>query len=136
LSFPFRHSYSGQRAISVPVTLSSSASSYVDVLAKLDTGSTYCIFDGTYAVLLGLDLYSGISQWIRTATGAFQAFGHEVTLSVFDFEWQAVVYFAEGETLSLNVLGRFGFFDRFQIGLVDYDEQLYLGLHGQDESLA
>jgi hypothetical protein len=105
----------------------------VDLLAKLDTGSTCCIFERSYSALLGLDLYSGISQRIRTATGAFQTFGHEVTLSVFDFEWQAVVYFVESESFSLNVLGRFGFLDRLRIAVVDYEEQLYLALHGQDE---
>jgi len=98
LSFPFLHSYSGQSAITDPVTLSSGASAYVDLLAKLDAGSTYCVFDRAYAALLGLDLHSGVSQRIRTATGAFQTYGHEVTLAVFDFEWQAVVYFAENET--------------------------------------
>jgi hypothetical protein len=55
-----------------------------------------------------------------------------VTVSVFDLEWQAVVYFAESDSLALNVLGRFGFLDRLQIARVDYDEQLYLGLYGQE----
>lgn len=93
LSFPLLHSYSGQSAITVPLTLSTGASSYVDLLAKVDTGSTYCVFDRTYAALLGLNLHSGVHQKIRTATGAFQTYGHEVTLAVFGFEWQAVVYF-------------------------------------------
>jgi hypothetical protein len=110
----------------------SAPSQYVDLLAKLDTGSTYCIFNRSYSTLLGLDLYSGISQRIRTATGTFQTYGHEVTISVFDLEWQAVVYFAESDSLSLNVLGRFGFLDRLRIAVVDYDEQLYLGLYGQE----
>jgi hypothetical protein len=66
LTFPFLHSYSGQSAISIPLTLMSAPSRYVDLPAKLDTGSTYCIFDKSYSTLLGLDLYSGISQRIRT----------------------------------------------------------------------
>ncbi|MGO8815416.1 MAG: hypothetical protein ACLQVG_12245 [Terriglobia bacterium] len=105
---------------------------HVDLLAKLDTGSTYCIFSRSYSALLGLDLYSGISQRMRTATGAFQTFGHEVTVSVFNLEWQAVVYFAESDALSLNVLGRFGFLDRLRIAVVDYDEQLFMGLYEQE----
>ena len=72
LTFPFLHSYSGQNVISIPLTLMSAPSQYVDLLAKLDTGSTYCIFNRSYSTLLGLDLYSRISQRIRTATGAFQ----------------------------------------------------------------
>lgn len=110
----------------------SSPLQHVDLLAKLDTGSTYCIFSRSYSALLGLDLYSGISQRMRTATGAFQTFGHEVTVSVFNLEWQAVVYFAESDALSLNVLGRFGFLDRLRIAVVDYDEQLFMGLYEQE----
>ncbi|MFZ0890639.1 MAG: hypothetical protein WA005_19540 [Candidatus Binataceae bacterium] len=104
----------------------------MDLLAKLDTGSTYCILNRSYSALLGLDLQSGISQWMRTATGAFQTYGHEVTVSVFDLEWQAFVYFAESDSFSLNVLGRSGFLDRLRVAVVDYDQQLYLGLYGQE----
>ena len=132
LTFPFLHSYSGQGAISIPVTLMSADSRYVDLLAKLDTGSTCCIFNKGYSTLLGLDLYSGVAQRIRTATGAFQTYGHEVTVSVFGLEWQPVVYFAESDSFPLNLLGRFGFLDRLRIAVVDYDEQLYLGLYGQE----
>jgi hypothetical protein len=133
LTFPILHSYSGQNAISIPLTLMSAPARYVDLLGKLDTGSTYCIFNRSYSTLLGLDLHSGISQRIRTATGAFQTYGHEVTVSVFDLEWQAVIYyFAESDSYSLNVLGRFGFLDRLRVALVDYEERLYLGLYAQE----
>jgi hypothetical protein len=132
LTFPFRHSYSGEVAITVPLTLRSTPSNYVDLLPKLDTGSTYCVFQRSYAALLGLDLNSGFPQRIATATGDFQTFGHEVSLSVFDFEWQAMVFFAESESFSLNVVGRIGFLDRVRIGVLDYDEQIYLGLYGQE----
>jgi len=131
LTFSILHSYAGQGALSIPLTLMSGPSSYVDLLAKLDTGSTYCIFSRSYSDLLGLDLHSGVPQRMHTATGAFQTYGHEVTVSVFGLEWQAVVYFAESESLALNVLGRFGFLDRLRIGVVDYDEQLYLGRYEQ-----
>ena len=127
LIFPLRHSYSGQNAISIPLTLTAEPPVHIDLLAKLDTGSTFCVFSKSYATLLGLDLHSGIAQRIRTATGAFQAFGHELTVSVFDLEWQATVYFAESDTLKLNVVGRTGFLDRLQIALDDYDQRLYIG---------
>lgn len=100
------------------------------MLAKLDTGSTYGIFQRSYAALLGLDLTSGVPVSIATATGAFRAYGHEVTISVFDFEWEAVVYFAEPEAFSLDVLGRFGFLDRLRLAIVDHDELLYLAPYG------
>lgn len=101
----------------------------VGVLAKLDTGSTYCIFENGYADLLGLEITSGIEEKIFTATGSFYCYGHELTVSVFDMEWQAVVYFAEHHAFSLNVVGRVGFFDRLRVGLIDYEQLIYMGLY-------
>jgi hypothetical protein len=129
LDFPHRHSYDLDSAIAVPVLLLSDINTYVDFSAKLDTGSTYCIFQRKYADWLGLNLTSGVETRIATATGSFYCYGHELTLSVFDLEWQAVVYFAEMETFAVNVLGRAGFLDRLQVGIVDYERLLYLGLY-------
>lgn len=47
------------------------------------------------------------------------------------FEWQVVVYFAEREAFNINVVGRIGFLDRLQVGIVDYEQLLYLGLYDQ-----
>jgi hypothetical protein len=66
---------------------------------------------------------------MATATGYFYCYGHEVTMSVFDLEWQATVYFAEPEAFSLNVVGRVGFLDRLRVGIVDYEQLVYLGLY-------
>ncbi|HJQ24557.1 MAG TPA: hypothetical protein VKA60_11630 [Blastocatellia bacterium] len=131
LEFPHRHSYIRHLAITIPIILVSDADNRVAVSAKLDTGSTYCIFERKYADLLELPLTLGIEERISTATGSFYCYGHELTLSMFDLEWQAVVYFAEMEAFSLNVVGRAGFLDRLQIGVVDYDQLLYLGLYDQ-----
>jgi hypothetical protein len=38
-----------------------------------------------------------------------------------------VVYFAEQENFPVNVVGRIGFLDHLQVGLVDYEQLLYLG---------
>jgi hypothetical protein len=53
-------------------------------------------------------------------------------VSVFDIEWQAVVYFAEHDAFRPSVVGRTGFLDRLKVGIVDYEQLLYLGLY--DES--
>ncbi|MFL6277785.1 MAG: hypothetical protein ACJ74G_21570 [Blastocatellia bacterium] len=131
LDFSQRHSYHSETAITVPITLISDIDTYVDFSASLDTGSTYCIFQRQYADWLELPLTSGLETRIVTATGSFYCYGHELTLSVFELEWQAVVYFAEMEAFSLNVVGRAGFLDRLQIGIVDYEQLLYLGLYDQ-----
>ena len=79
---------------------------------------------------MGFDLESGFKESIRTAAGSFTAYGHEVTLTVGDMEWNAMVYFAEPENFPVNVVGRAGFLDHLQVGLVDYEQRLYIGPYG------
>ena len=119
-------SYSRYDEITVEIFLSSNDSTHVAIEAKVDTGSKFCIFQRHYAFLLGFDLQSGIRERIRTAAGSFIAYGHEATLTVSDIEWDAVVYFAEPENFPVNVVGRVGFLDHLRIGLVDYEQLLYI----------
>lgn len=46
--------------------------------AKIDTGSTYCVFERDYGENLGFDIEAGEMQRIGTAVGSFLAFGHWV----------------------------------------------------------
>ena len=131
LEFTHQHSYPSNKAITVPIVLTSDANRRISLTAGLDTGSTYCIFERRYADWLGLDLEAGIPERIATATGSFHCYGHEVALWVSDLEWEAVVYFAEPEAFDINVVGRVGFLDRLQVGIVDYEQLLYLGLYDQ-----
>jgi hypothetical protein len=94
--------------------------------AKIDTGSTYCVFERIYGETLGFDIEAGERQKIGTAAGSFSAFGHWVTLTVEGFTFDSMVFFAEQENFSRNVLGRNGWLDRVIIGINDYDGKLYL----------
>jgi predicted aspartyl protease len=102
----------------------------VDVIAKIDTGSTDCIFVRSVAERLGIDLESGEPIRFATATGDFQAFRHEITLVVLGREMDTAVYFAQDPAFNRNVLGRHGFLDRTVLGLVDYEGRLYLNKYG------
>ena len=98
----------------------------VTLEAKLDTGSDLCVFNRIYADLLNLELESGTAQSIRTASGSFLTYGHELKISVKDLEWEATVYFAEPADFPVNVVGRKGFLDHLRLGVIDYDQVLYL----------
>lgn len=131
LGFSHLHAYPEYPAITVPIILTSDLQTRVSLRPKLDTGSTYCIFEKRYAEWLDLDLTSGTPTQIETPTGSFYSYGHELTLSVFDLEWQAVVYFAEHDAFRISVVGRVGFLDRLKVGIVDYEQLLYLGLYDE-----
>ncbi|MEW6209748.1 MAG: hypothetical protein AB1631_15400 [Acidobacteriota bacterium] len=91
LSFSERLSYGGYDEITVEAFLSSNPT--------------------THVAILGLDLETGVRETIRTAAGSFIVYGHNLTLTVSDIEWDTVVYFAEPENFPVNVVGRVGFPD-------------------------
>ncbi|CAN5159180.1 hypothetical protein BH20ACI1_BH20ACI1_19510 [soil metagenome] len=98
----------------------------VEFDAKIDTGSTFCVFQKLHGELLGLEIEKGIPADIGTATGSFRAFGHELTLTVLGIETVSTVYFAESEFFDRNVLGRIGWLDRVKLGLIDREGKLFL----------
>lgn len=100
--------------------------------AKLDTGSSHCIFQRTHGEKLDLEIENGDYHEFSTATGKFSAFGHDVTLSVLGISVFSKVYFASDNYFSRNVLGRNGWLDRINMGLVDYEGKLFLSLYGDE----
>ena len=126
LSFKMAYDYD-LRAIDInlPVALRSGSKTWA-ATAKLDPGSTFCIFQRLVGERLGFDIERGILQWIGTATGRFLTYGHETTLFVLGIETTATVYFAADEHFSINVLGRVGWLNCVRMGLVDHDGRLFL----------
>jgi Aspartyl protease len=106
--------------------------SNVKLNAKIDTGSTYSIFERKFGAELGLEIESGMRQRFGTATGNFYGYGFRVTLITADLEFDSMVFFAEDDSFATNVLGRIGWLDKVILGLVDYEGKLYLS-HYLDE---
>ena len=134
LEFRTSHDYDpGKSGINVPVTLRFGEVS-VALNAKVDTGASYCIFQRLYGEHLGLDIERGHHQLLGTPTGSFVVYGHSVGLSVLEFEFDAVVYFAADDSFRRVVLGRHGWLNRIQLGIVDYKGKLYLDGLEQEET--
>lgn len=112
--------------ITVPIKLTF-AENQVGFTAKIDTGSSHCIFERKHGLQLDLEIENGIELNFNTATGNFKAFGHELTLSVLGIETVSTVYFAESDYFARNVLGRIGWLDRVKLGLVEQEGKLFLG---------
>ncbi len=130
LTFAKSHQYdTRKKGISLVVRLQSGAE-IIEVEAKLDTGSSICIFKRAHGELLGFDIESGVPEQVGTVTGSFPAYGHEITHSVLGIETITTVYFAADENFTRNVLGRQGWLDRVRLGLVDYEGRLYLNEYG------
>ena len=115
----------GQPSITVPLTLSVGEARVV-CDAKVDTGSSNCIFARHVGEELGLDIETGLRLLVGTVTGTFVAYLHEVNLSLASFEFSGLIGFAENKEFRRNVLGRRGFIEQIVLGLVDYEGALYL----------
>jgi hypothetical protein len=120
----------GQPSITIPITLSVSHTR-VNCDARVDTGSSNCIFARRVGEELGLDIESGLRLLVGTVTGNFVAYLHEVTLSLASFEFSGLVGFAEDQGFRRNVLGRRGFIEQMTLGLVDYEGKLYLSRYDE-----
>ena len=126
LLFDELHEYdAGELGITLPVFLRL-GSDQITVTAKLDTGASHCVFERIYADALGLVLEHGHRLRIGTAVGSFVTYGHTVTLVVKGYEFEVLAYFAEDYAINRNVLGRNGFLNRLQLGLLDYEGKLLL----------
>jgi len=99
------------------------------VEASVDTGSNHYVFRRADALLLGIEVDSGLPHTVRTVTGSFLTYAHEVVLVILGVETTTTVYFAADDNLSRNVLGRQGRLDRVRLGLIDYDGKLYLSAY-------
>lgn len=126
IEFDITHNYSPFEVGITVKTILAKGDLSVDVESKIDTGSTYCIFERHHGEGLNLDIENGMLIQIGTPTGSFRAFGHELTLSVLGIETVSTVYFAESDYFDRNVLGRIGWLDRVKLGLIDRENKLFL----------
>jgi hypothetical protein len=101
----------------------------VELIARLDAGAAYCVFERRYAEELGLDVESGRPQGFRTMVGSFVAYEHEVAVHTLGIEFLAIVFFAQDAAFNRNFLGRSGWLDRLRIGIIDYDRVLFLSAY-------
>ena len=129
LSFGVQHAYSpSDDGATVPVSLSVGGDP-VKVFAKIDTGATYCFFERGLAEALLIDVERVPPIPVSTMGGTFQAYGHELTLTVLGIEVEALVYFYEDRNATRNVLGRNGWLNRVRLGLIVHDSLLYLSAY-------
>jgi len=128
LTFSSVHNY-GTDAVIVPIELQL-ADKAVRTDAYIDTGAAFCVFKRELAIALDIDVESGTPLRFSTVTGSFDAYGHTVTVKSFDYSFDIPVYFAAFEAFKRNVLGRRGWLDHVQLGLVEYESTIYLSRYG------
>lgn len=121
----------GPSGITIPISLSliGHESTFA---AKVDTGTSECVFASKRGRALGLDIKDGEKLLMNTVTGSFLTYRHEVTMKILDSAFDVRVCFAADEHFDRDVLGRPGFLDRVRIAIVDYEGKLYLSKYDEE----
>ena len=101
------------------------------ILKRKLTRARRSIFERKHAERLGIEVESGEPIHFITAVGEFDAYAHDVVLSVLEIETYTRVCFAKDENFNRNVLGRLGWLDRVKLGLIDYEGKLLLSAYGE-----
>ncbi|MEO7652359.1 MAG: hypothetical protein ABIZ80_17985 [Bryobacteraceae bacterium] len=126
IGFHAQYCYSNSSSgITVPIELGYS-SKKVSLSAKIDTGAEFCLFERGYGEALGIDIEAGKRMELGTLSGSLIAFGHEVSLRVLEFDFSLVAYFPMDAHIRRSLLGRQGWLLGVRLGLVDYEQLIYL----------
>ncbi len=126
LTFAEEHHYvEDKEGIPLAITLFYGGQS-LRVQAKVDPGAGVCLFTNEIGRELGVPIEQGIPIRLGGLTGSLEAYGHEVTLQTGDIIFQSFVYFAKFPGVERNLLGRAGWLRKLRLGLIDYDNLLYL----------
>jgi len=86
-----------------------------DLLAIIDTGATYSLFNGRRARSIGLDLMAGKPIRLGGLSGSLSARLHRVTLEILGANIDCEVAFSESE-IQRELLGRHGLFPKVRFG--------------------
>ena len=114
--------------ISIPVILSYGAATE-RAWAIVDPGAAVCHFSHELGLQLGVPITQGDPITLSGISGTLDAYGHEVVLQTGELIFQSTVYFAKYPGLPRNLLGRQGWLRKLRLGLIDYDNLLYLGAY-------
>ena len=86
-----------------------------DLIAIIDTGAKYCLFNGLRAASIGLDLTAGRREVLNSLTGQLIAWVHTVSLEILGARFQCEVAFSE-QQIPRELLGRHTLFTQVRFG--------------------
>lgn len=87
-----------------------------DLVAVVDTGAKFCLFDGRRAESIGLELLAGRQQRLGgLAGGVLTARIHEVRLEILGATFRCEVAFSE-QPIARELLGRHTLFAQIRLG--------------------
>jgi hypothetical protein len=100
----------------------------LQIIALIDSGSTYSLFDYQLGVELGLDVRSGRMQWLSSLGGSVLGYAHQIELEIVGgWKFKTEVLFSD-DAIPRNLLGHYGFLEHLAVGLQGKIGEIYLGV--------
>ncbi len=96
------------------------------ILALIDSGASMSIFQPDIAEELGIKIESGKPTSLQGVGGEIKGYIHTLTLEISQKTINCPVVFSREYKVSVNLLGRDGFFHAFQITFNESKKQLSL----------
>ncbi|MDI6756741.1 MAG: hypothetical protein QME32_01820 [Endomicrobiia bacterium] len=108
----------------LPITIiNPHTSKKLSVYALIDTGADECAFPATFAGILGHNLQAGYEKKVGTGNGVTTAYGHTVSLKIFEYVSDDVVIDFM-PNLNVPLLGVKSFLSKFVLR-VDYPQEKF-----------
>ena len=98
----------------IPITLISK-NVEIDTDALIDSGANISVFREEIAECLEIAIENGEEILLHGLGGRIVGYMHELTVKIDDEEFPCKVVFSRELTVGLNILGRAGFFEYFQV---------------------
>lgn len=92
----------------------------VEAFALIDSGATTSIFRSEVAQYLGIEIEEGQAVELNGVGGWIRGYLHKLDIEVAGKKFQCPIIFSYEYTISLNLLGRESFFEKF---VIIFDEE-------------
>ncbi len=123
--FPYQKNSQGQFFPIIPVTLSFQKKK-ADTSALIDSGATVSIFKDDIAELLEIKIEKGEEIFLGGVGGRIKGYIHKLKVEIAGRKFSIPIVFSYEYLVSLNLLGRDSFFDKFLITFNEKDKQMQL----------
>ena len=99
----------------------------IDTDALIDSGANISVFREEIAECLEIVIEDGEEILLQGLGGRIVGYIHELKVRVDDEEFPCKVVFSKELTVGVNILGREGFFEYFQVTFNERDKEVILG---------
>ena len=110
----------------IPITLIKE-SIEIDIDVLIDSGANISVFREEIAECLEIVIEDGEEILLQGLGGRIVGYIHELRVRVDDEEFPCKVVFSKELTVGLNILGREGFFEYFQVTFNERGKEVILG---------